>query len=131
LTAKAGFDGAVIAAELTTTTEPVGFTLVSDKTELAADGYDVAHLVVQLVDKAGRPVKTENRKVTFKLTGDARMLGVDTGGRNNVQDFQSDHIVTDQGRCLLIVQSNRKPGAVSITAQVSNMEAQTVSLSLQ
>lgn len=131
LTAKAGFDGAEIAAEFVTTSKPVAFTLISDKTVLDADGYDVAHLVVQLVDNAGRPVKTENCEITFELKGNARMLGVDTGARDNVQDFQSDHIITDQGRCLLIIQSNRESGPVTVTARAKGFDDQAISITLK
>ncbi|MDF7825553.1 glycoside hydrolase family 2 TIM barrel-domain containing protein [Pontiellaceae bacterium B12227] len=128
LTAKAGFEGAEVSAEWVTASEPTAFTLTTDKTELKADGYDVAHLVVQLVDKDGIPVKTENREITFKLKGDARMLGVDTGAQTNVQDFQSDHIVTDKGRCLLIVQSNRKANNIVITARAEGLGSQSTAI---
>lgn len=131
LSAKAGFDGATIESELVTVSEPVGLTFTTDQTELAADGYDVAHLIVQLVDEKGRPVKTQNREISFELTGDARMLGVDNGARDNIQDFQSDHIVTDQGRCLLIVQSNRTAGPVTVTARSKGLASQTVMLTLR
>ena len=32
---------------------------------LEADGYDVAHIVVQLVDKDGIPVRTKEQEITF------------------------------------------------------------------
>lgn len=131
LTAKAGFDGAEVVAEWVTAAEPVAFTLTADKTSLAGDGYDVSHLVVQLVDENGVPVKTENRTITFEIEGDGRMLGVDTGARDNVQDFQSDSILTDQGRCLLIVQSNPGDENIVVTAHADGLESQSVLISLK
>ncbi|WP_208021477.1 glycoside hydrolase family 2 TIM barrel-domain containing protein [Flavicella sediminum] len=131
LTAKAGFKGAEIAAAFTSASKPVGFTVTTDKTELNADGYDVAHLVVQLVDANGVPVKHENAKISFELEGAARMLGVDTGADTNVQDFQSDSIVTSQGRCLLIVQSERAKGKISVKASSVGFETQTVEIAVK
>lgn len=131
LTARAGFDGQEVTTRLETVSAPVAFTLNADRRELAADSYDVAHLVVQLVDSAGRPVKTEERKVTFRVEGDARMLGVDNGWSRNTQPFQADSIVTAQGRCLLIVQANQTPGTVRITAAIDGLEPHTVVLRLK
>ncbi|MDI1335844.1 MAG: glycoside hydrolase family 2 TIM barrel-domain containing protein [Lacunisphaera sp.] len=130
LTARAGLGGREVVARLQTTSALATFTLQPDRSELTADGYDVAHLIVQLVDAEGRPVKTENRKVTFRIEGGARILGVDNGSGRNTQTFQADSIVTDRGRCLLILQANRTPGKVRVTATIDGMEPHTVGLTL-
>ncbi|WP_430933770.1 glycoside hydrolase family 2 TIM barrel-domain containing protein [Saccharicrinis sp. 156] len=131
LTAKAGFDGEEIIAELHTTSEPVGITLTADKTNLQADAYDVAHLVVQLVDAEGRAIKTENVKVDFEIEGDVRLLGVDTGADDNIQDFQSNTIVTNKGRCLAIVQSNKTKGNVTVKAKANGFETRAVVINIR
>ncbi|MGB5667903.1 MAG: sugar-binding domain-containing protein [Maribacter sp.] len=124
LTAKAGFDGSEITAELKTTSEPVGFVLTSDKTSLKADAYDVAHIEVQLVDKDGLPVKTENTKIEFEIVGEVKLLGVDNGARENIQDFQSNSIVTAKGRCLMILQSTKIAGKVKVIVKADGFESQ-------
>ena len=131
LTAKGVFDGKVTTAELSTTAQLKGFTLTPDKTELKADGYDVSHLVVQLVDDQGRAIKTENRKVTFEIVGDAKLLGVDTGEEDNIQNFQSDTIVTGKGRCLAIIQSKKEAGEVVVIAKIDGLQDQSVALTLE
>ncbi|XPF96012.1 glycoside hydrolase family 2 TIM barrel-domain containing protein [Colwellia sp. RE-S-Sl-9] len=131
LTARAGFKGQEIAAKLETAGRAVGFTLTADKTTLTADGYDLAHLVVQLIDSKGRPVKTDNTKVTFSVDGDARWLGVDSGVPENIQDFQLKSIVTAKGRTLAIVQSNTVANRVTITATAKGFKPQSISLNLQ
>ncbi len=131
ITAKAGFTGQEIEAELETADKPVGFTLTADKSVLSADGYDVAHLVVQLHDAKGRPVKTENTEITFELKGDARWLGVDTGAPENINDFQSKSIVTAKGRTLAIVQSNTTANTVSIIARAKDLPEQTLILNIR
>jgi len=131
ITAKAGFTGQEIKAKLETTGKAVGFSLTADKTTLAADGYDLAHLVVQLVDAKGRAVKTENTHVTFTVAGDAKWLGVDSGVAENVQDFQSNSITTALGRTLAIVQSNRNADTVTITATAKGFDAQKITLHIK
>ncbi|WNJ16577.1 glycoside hydrolase family 2 TIM barrel-domain containing protein [Pontibacter sp. G13] len=128
LTAKAGFTGAEISSQIFTTGTPKQFTLAADKTTLTADAYDVAHVVVQLTDDQGLPVKTENTLVEFEVEGPARLLGVDNGADDNHQDFQADHIVTDKGRCLLLVQSLKEAGTIRITAKSATYGSQTIEL---
>ncbi len=131
LTAKAGFDGQEVIAELQTTSKPTSLKLISNQESLKADGYDVAHLEVQLLDKNGLEVKTENTDIEFIVEGDCRWLGVDNGERSNSQDFQSKKITTAKGRCLAILQSKFKPGIVKITARASGFEDRTVNIEIK
>jgi len=131
LVAKAGFDGDEREVELKTTTEPVGFTVTTDKSELQADGYDVAHLVVQLVDKDGNEVKTENAEITYTVEGDARLLGVDNGSNRSTQDFQANSVVTNDGHCLAIIQSNPKAGKVKVTVSSKGFEDKVVTVEVK
>jgi len=124
ITAKAGFEGSIVSTELITASKTTALDFITDTVNLKADGYDVAHLEVQLVDENGIPVKTENAKIEFELEGDARILGVDTGVVENVQDFQSNSITTDNGRCLLIIQSKRKAGKITVKAISEKLKTQ-------
>jgi len=130
ITATAGFEGQEIVAELRTTSEPAGFSLTSDKTSLNADAYDVAHLVVQLHDNEGRAVKNENAKIRFEIEGEARLLGVDNGARDNTQAFQSNSIVTSQGRCLAIIQSTKESGKIKVIAQADGFGSQSLTIDI-
>lgn len=131
LTAKAGFGSQKVTAQIQTTSKPVGFTLTADKTILEANGYDVSHFVVQLVDANGLPVKTENAKFEFEVDGDARVLGVDNGARNNIQDFKSNSLTSAKGRALMILQSNLNPGTVKVKAKSEGFETQEITLQIK
>ena len=117
LTAKAGFDGSEITAEIETTTKPVAITLTADKVNLKSDAYDVSHLIITLVDEKGRAVKTENTKIEFEIHGPATLLGVDNGAGDNIQDFQSNTIVTAKGHSLAIIQSTKESGKIKVIAK--------------
>ncbi|WP_282122976.1 glycoside hydrolase family 2 TIM barrel-domain containing protein [Algibacter mikhailovii] len=129
LTAKAGFEGQEVIAELHTTSKPVELQFSSDAESLKANGYDVAHLEIQLIDTNGRAVKTENTNIEFTLEGDARWLGVDNGARDNIQNFQSKKITTAKGRCLAIIQSNKaSTGTIKVTATAEGFESKTITI---
>lgn len=126
LTAKAGFNGQEQEVILATTTKPAGFKLQTDTTQLKADGYDVAHLVVQLQDAQGRDITFKDFNVTFEIEGPAKLLGVDNGAPDNIQDFQSNSLKTSQGRALAIIQSKREAGLIKVTAKAKGFKSQTV-----
>ncbi|WP_405247175.1 glycoside hydrolase family 2 TIM barrel-domain containing protein [Cellulophaga sp. Asnod2-G02] len=98
-------DGQKVETFLKTTSNPEALTLSSDKKQLKADGYDTAHIILQITDKNGNAIKTENQKINFSVSGGAKLLGVDNGAITNTQDFKSEEITTDKGRALLIIQS--------------------------
>lgn len=131
LTAKAGFDGARIRAELKTTSAPVAIRLTTDKTRLLADGYDVAHVIAQLIDKDGNEVKTSNVKLTFTVDGNAKVLGVDNGSNKSVQDYQSNELETAQGRALLLLQSLKDKDEIVIKVQAEGLNSSSVSVEIK
>ncbi|MBU2912666.1 glycoside hydrolase family 2 TIM barrel-domain containing protein [Reichenbachiella agariperforans] len=117
-------DGTQIEEVLYSTTAPYAVELKVDQQQIDADGYDVVHVVAQLVDRSGRPVKDQNRKITFDIAGEARLLGVDTGSVYNVQQHSTNALVTDQGRALMIFQSIKgKTGEVKVTVSADGLEA--------
>ncbi|QBG45919.1 DUF4982 domain-containing protein [Verrucomicrobia bacterium S94] len=131
LVARGWKDGKLSECTLSTHGAPVGIRLTADKTRLMADGYDVAHIVVQLLDQQGNPVYTENREITFSIPEGLKLLGVDTGAPDNVQDFQSNKIRTYQGRALLIVQATEAEGFYEIGATGKGLVNASVSISTE
>jgi hypothetical protein len=96
--------------EYQTTGKPDAIVVKIDKKSLKSDAYDVAHIEVQLVDKNENPVQNDDRLIKFEVDEKLQLLGVDNGSPLNVQDFQSNQIITDKGRALLIVQSKGSIG---------------------
>ncbi|WP_400073118.1 glycoside hydrolase family 2 TIM barrel-domain containing protein [Zobellia russellii] len=109
-------------ARMQTAEAPYAIELSVDKSELSANGKDVAHVVAQIVDSKGNPVKNLNAKISFSVTGDAKVLGVDNGSARNIQDYQSTQITTDKGRCLLLLQSNLNSGNITVNAESEGLK---------
>ncbi len=131
LEAKGVYNSKAVETTLETTTDVTEFTLNADKTTLEADAYDVSHLVVQLKDKNGNLVRTENKKVTFEVSGEAKLLGVDNGEPDNINDFQSNSVETGRGQALAIIQSKKVKGSVIITAKIEGLKDQSVTLNIK
>ncbi|AWG22786.1 glycoside hydrolase family 2 [Flavobacterium faecale] len=131
LTVKGGFDGAEVVANLETSAAPYSIRLTTDATSLSADGYDVAHIIAQLVDEKGVEVKTENVDLTFEVDGNAKVLGVDNGSNSNIQDYQSNKLTTDKGRALLLIQSLKKGGTVRIKASSKTLKSNNITVEIK
>ena len=105
--------------------------IVSDKKALVADAYDVAHIEVQLVDKTGVPAKTDEREIFFEIEGDVSLLGVDNGWNESIQDYQTNKLITHQGRGMAIIQSTFAKGNVTITAKTEGLASKSITLNIE
>jgi beta-galactosidase len=119
-TEEIGTSGAVAAVELS-----------ADKSEMAADGRDVAHLTVRIVDADGKVVPTADNDVTFKLEGPGQIIGVDNGDPASHESFKADHHTAFNGMCLAIVQASRTSGTIHVTATSDGLRPAQVELNSQ
>ena len=120
LEARSTTGDADVVYSISTTTEPVAVLLNADKSVLEADGYDVVHVVAQLVDANGNAVKTQEAELQFQVDDKLRVLGVDNGWILNVDPHKSVQIKTHNGRALLVAQSNITSDGASIIRAMSD-----------
>lgn len=130
LTAKAIGDS-TIEKTIQTASSFSKLELKADKSQLLANGYDVAHFTVQLTDSNGNPIKHEDKKVTFHIEGDAKLLGVDNGSDSNIQDYQNNSLITSKGKALMILQSNLNTSTIKVNATCGDISSEIISLTIK
>ncbi|WP_347840730.1 sugar-binding domain-containing protein [uncultured Draconibacterium sp.] len=108
-----------------------GIEIKADKTTLNANGYDVVHFVVQLLDADGNPVRHSEEELRFEIEGDAKLLGVDNGAATSVQDYQSNKIVTSEGKALMILQSNLNASTVTVKAVCEEITSKELKIAIR
>jgi beta-galactosidase len=80
LSAKGYRQGQVVTEDrVETTGAPASLRLAPDRTDLEADGKDLAIVAVSVVDARGRIVPVASNAVVFKLEGPGRIIGVGNG----------------------------------------------------
>ncbi|MBU0696420.1 MAG: glycosyl hydrolase 53 family protein [Bacteroidetes bacterium] len=79
LSAIAYKKGRKLEAKVETSGAAIEVVLTPYKTTMLADGKDVAIINISAVDKQGREVPTANNLIKFKVTGDAKIIGVGNG----------------------------------------------------
>jgi beta-galactosidase len=115
-------------AEAATATAPAAIVLAADRTTIAADRRDVAHITAEIHDNQGRVVPTAGHDVTFRVEGQGRLIGVDSGDPFSHEDYKVDHRRAFHGMCLAIVQSTAKAGTVKITASAEGLTPAALTL---
>lgn len=116
--------GEIVARDAVRTSGPaVRLELVADQTQLCADGRDVAHVEVRLIDAEGLLVPDDERRVDFELSGPGVILGVDNGDMECEEPYKGKMRTTRGGRCLVVVQAGRRAGSLELVAQTSALPA--------
>jgi beta-galactosidase len=121
----------VCTREIVTAGPPARIDLSADRETIVADGRDVVHLQVRVLDVEGHPVPTADDLITFDVRGPGRILGVDNGNPLSHESFQSNQRRAFNGLCLAIVQSTAEPGTIEVTASASGLEAGYVTVQAQ
>jgi len=115
--ARASRDGKVILTEKRETTgAPAQIRLTADRTEINADGEDVAVLKVEVLDKEGRQVPTANNKIVFHISGAGALIGVGNGDPNCLESDKEPKRSVFNGLAQVIVQSTQHPGEIRVEA---------------
>lgn len=106
----------VLTEKRETTGPPVSIRLTADRSEINADGEDVAVLKVDVLDKEGRPVPTANSLIGFNLSGAGALIGVGNGDPNCQESDKEPVRSLFNGLAQVIVQSTKRPGEIHIEA---------------
>jgi len=115
--ARGSKSGQVVLTEKRETTGPaVSIRLTADRTEIYADGEDVAALKVEALDKEGRAVPTSGTYIGFKISGNGTLIGVGNGDPNCQESDKEPHRSLFNGLAQVIVQSTKREGEIHIEA---------------
>jgi beta-galactosidase len=115
--ARGSKDGKVVLTEKRETTGPAAaIRLTADRTQIDANGEDVAILKVEALDKEGRPVPTAANLIGFKISGEGKLIGVGNGDPNCQESDKEPKRSLFNGLAQVIVQATKRPGEIHIEA---------------
>jgi beta-galactosidase len=106
----------VLVEKRETTGKPATIKLTVDRTEIAADGEDVAMLRVEVLDTEGRAVPTADDMISFRISGDGALLGVGNGDPNCQEADNQPKRSLFNGLSQVIVRSSKTAGQISVEA---------------
>jgi beta-galactosidase len=115
-----------------TTGAPARIVLSADRTNILADGADVASVTVSVVDERGRFVPTAVNEITFEVKGDGQLLGVGNGDPSSHESDKAPHRRLFSGLALALLQSTtRGKGRGSITLRATGSGLKPARLVIQ
>lgn len=120
-----------LVAKRETTGAPSKIVLRPDRPRISADGEDVSVLEVQIVDQQGRIVPIADNEVTFRLSGNGRIIGVGNGDPSSHEPDQAEKRHAFNGLCMAIIQSTKQPGDIRVDATSPGLESAAITLNSQ
>ena len=116
---------------VTTTGDEAKLDVTVDRDTIAADGKDLAYITVNVTDAEGNIVPDATNQVTFDVSGDGVLVGVDNGKQADHQSFQDDNRAAYNGSLIAIVQATKEAGKFTVTATASGLESDSVTVTTE
>ena len=112
----------IIRKTLRTAGTPASVEIHSDRTELRADGRDIAQVEIRLRDADGVLVPHHDLPVTVTVEG-GDLLGLDNGRQDDLTPYNTGWRNTYGGLAFAIVRAPRNAGMLKITVQPQGLPA--------
>ena len=116
---------------LNTSGKPSKIMLSADRETIAADGQDLSHITVSIVDDHGVIVPDHDMQITFEVTGNGRLIGLDSGDLRSNESFKGNKRTTYFGKALAIVQSSRQQGDMIVKATADSLPESILTIKLR
>lgn len=116
---------------LRTAGKPHHLVLTSNKKSLVADGEDLVYITIQVADKDGNIIPTDNRIVNFSVSGAGTFEATANGDPTSLMSFQNPKMNLFSGAATAIVRSADKEGEIKFTASAKGVKSATLSLQVQ
>jgi len=121
----------VIIDEINTTGKPSALRITADTSTISADGRDVALVHVDVVDDQDNVVPDADNIVNFTINGNGKIIGVDNGNPRDDTSFKQNSRKAFNGHAYAVIQSDRKPGDISLTVQGDGLKQASVTIKVQ
>lgn len=92
---------------------PYALRVTADCDTLSADRR-VAHVLVEVVDEQGVPVRLADSEITCRIEGPARLLGLENGNNSDMSEHRDHRQRVWRGRLLAYVQATGEAGDIRI-----------------
>jgi len=106
----------VLTEKRETTGKPESIKLTADRTTIDANGEDIAIVRVEVLDAQGRAVPNAENQISFKVTGEGKLIGVGNGDPNCQESDKEPKRSLFNGLAQLILQGSKTPGTITLEA---------------
>jgi beta-galactosidase len=97
--------------------EPQTLKLEADRTQLNADGDDIAFVTVSMQDANGTFCPTTDDELEFEVTGEGRFQAVCNGDATSLEPFTEPKMRLFSGQLVVLVRTTQKAGPIMLTVK--------------
>lgn len=119
----------VATFELKTSGSPSRIELTADKQTINADGQDLSHVTVHLLDENGVLVPNDDREITVTVEGAGRLVALDNGDLRDSGIQKRPNKPTYFGKALAVIQSLRDEGLITIKVKAEGIPESQIRIS--
>lgn len=102
--------------------------LTPNRSELEANGDDLLYVTVQVADKDGNIVPTDERMVKFRVNGAGTFEATANGDPTSLLPFQNPEMKLFSGAATAIARSAKEPGTMIFTATAPGVKPATITI---
>ncbi len=122
----------VAEKEIRTAGKPYQVKLECERTQLSADGNDIAFVKVSVVDRKGNPCPTDNRMLSFEVKGDAAQYrAAANGDASDLHMFHEPQMPLFNGRLMVLVQSTETAGDAVLTVKGKGLKPASMKINVK
>lgn len=118
----------VMTTRRETTGAPAKLVMTADRQDVSADGEDVAMFSIAVHDSQGRVVPITNNAITFRVSGEGKLIGTGNGDPTDHDSDKGDVRRAFSGYCMGLVQSTKKAGSITVEATSPGLAPATVTV---
>ena len=118
----------VMTAKRETTGSAAKLVMKADRQQVSADGEDVAMFAVEVHDVQGRIVPVTDNLVTFRVSGEGKLIGTGNGDPTNQEPDKGTSRKAFSGLCMGIAQSTKTAGDITVEATSPGLTSANVTI---
>lgn len=119
---------AVEEKTIRTAGKPHHIELIPDRTQLSADGKDLAYINVRVVDRDGNLCPNDQRLIKFSVTGDGKYRASANGDPTSLDLFHLPQMPLFNGQLTSIVQAGEEAGELVFEAQAKGLTSAKITI---
>lgn len=122
--------GGKVAEEkiIRTAGKPHHIELIADRTEISADGKDLAYITVRVVDKDGNLCPNDGRLINFSTKGTGKYRASANGDPTCLDLFHLSQMHAFSGQLTAIIQAGEKTGSIQFEAKAKGIKGGKISI---
>ncbi|MGE5795348.1 MAG: glycoside hydrolase family 2 TIM barrel-domain containing protein, partial [Ignavibacteria bacterium] len=118
----------ILTKEIKTAGNPSKIILEADRNIIKADGEDLSFVTVKVLDEAGTLVPYADNLISFEISGEGSIAGVDNGLQTSMESFKANYRKAFNGLCLVVLQSGDKAGEIRLKAKSERLDEQEITI---